>query len=134
MLLRYDLGDLSLGAVFFGNGTDYLDQLLLWNSASENSWWSFDSRPSNLLMIGGSDGYCILWESTSDSVLTFRRSEAWDQSTVGAASFELFFRAAGTVFLSPSIANPSSFASALAGEIGASRNCQFWSDAVNGLV
>ena len=99
-LNRYDLDNFSLGNFAFGSGSDYINKLIQINNGDDiNHWWSESTRPAELILIAISDPYSIII-NTVDSKLYAISSEPNEMDLRPISdSFELFFRALGTLFL-----------------------------------
>jgi hypothetical protein len=100
ILLRYDLGDLTLGGIWFGSKENFVDYILNHNAQNQHyPWWGNENRPNNYLLVADSDGYLILLNTQTEEIFAFLRSESFDKAQLIANKFDLFFRAAATIYI-----------------------------------
>jgi hypothetical protein len=132
LILKYEFGTFALGGIFFGNVRRYDDFLLKMNLTPEHPWWGKGERPSNWLLVAGTDGYVVLLEVDTGTLSAYLRDESWEQSQQIAADFELFIRASGTAFLTQDISDTQMFAIALIKEAGGSEASNFWLNRIKG--
>ncbi|WP_289997894.1 SMI1/KNR4 family protein [Photorhabdus laumondii] len=96
----YDLDNLSLGNISFGNGSDYLEMIVNINSESAfNHWWIGENRPKEFIVIAISDPYTILLNTITGEVFVMTSESSMDDFEQVSTSFELFIRGVGTIFL-----------------------------------
>jgi len=110
-LNRYDFGRLTLGPVHFCGNGQYLNDLVRLNGDS--------SRPSELLVIAGSDPHLILLNLKDGSVLALDNELDWEGARPVARTFELFMRGLGTMAEARARrAAPPSLAKTIAADVG----------------
>ena len=99
MILEYDFGDLTLGAVWFGRKETYLEYLVKYNTYRKGflNWWGSIDRPTNLLVVADSDGYVVLINTDSGKIVAFDRNESYNKTQVVANDFKLFFQGIATI-------------------------------------
>ena len=135
-LLRWDLGDFSLGNVWFGSDGDYLGMLRRQNVSEPSAprWWGGGERPSSTLLIGATDGYLVLLDLVSGSVLAMSRSRSIESANQVAENLELLIRGLGTLFLGrEGSTDPHQLASEIAVAAGGSAGSAFWTDLALGI-
>ena len=107
-ILKYDFGGLTLGAVCFGNKENYVEYLIKRNTLQTKNrekdtyflaWWGFSKRSLNHIMIGESNEYLILLNIETDGILAYSRTESYANAKPVASDFEIFVRAAATIYL-----------------------------------
>ena len=108
---RYDFGRLTLGLVHFSGNGHYLDDLVMRNG--------HPGRPSELLLLAGSDPYLILLNLRGGGVLALDNELGWDAAIPVARTFELFMRGIGTMAEARARrAAPPSLARTIAASVG----------------
>lgn len=110
-LSRYDFGRLTLGLVHFCGNGQYLNDLVRFNGSR--------GRPSDLLLIAGSDPHLILLSLKDGSVLALDNELGWEAAVPVARTFELFMRGIGTLAEARARrAAPPSLAKTIAASVG----------------
>lgn len=110
-LNRFDFGRLTLGPVHFCGNGHYLDDLVRRNGHV--------GRPSELMVIAGSDPYLILLNLRDGSVLALDNELAWEAARPVARTFELFMRGLATMAEARARrAAPPSLAKTIAADVG----------------
>lgn len=104
LLLKYDLGNLTIGPISFCTTGDYVSWLIAMNaekrtSGITNKWWTGERRPDNQLLIALSDDYAVCLDTHTDHVKAFRSGSSPTSAVDVADSFPIFLQAIGTVFL-----------------------------------
>lgn len=91
---------MTLGGIWFGSKENFIEYILKYNAENQSyPWWGDGDRPRNYLLIAQSDGYLILLNTQTEEVLAFLRSESFDKAQLIANKFDLFFRAAATIYI-----------------------------------
>jgi SMI1-KNR4 cell-wall len=132
--LKYDLGDLTLGGIWFGSNENYAKYILRENSKARNLvWWGTGDRPVNYLLVANSDGYLILLNTQTEEILAFSRSDSYDKAQLIANSFDLFLRAAATIYISARRRNNNTeeLLTSITKLLGCSINSDFWREIIN---
>ena len=134
IILQYDFGNLTLGRIWFGKDENYT-QFLIESNADEQqnfTWWGSGRRPINHLLVAGSDSYLILLNISTGETSAFLRSQSWEKFKIVASSFDIFSRAAATVFLQTR--KDYEFSANLFRAVGCSNNCSFWREIIDGIA
>jgi hypothetical protein len=127
LILKYSFCDLSLGGIFFGAGTDYVEILTRNNRDLEFPWWgTTETRPKDHLMIASTDGFIVLLDTRDETILAYQRGQHWMERRVIASDFDLFVRAAGTLFLDTSVQVAERARRAVSLLVGCDMASTFW--------
>jgi len=97
---QLDLMHFSLGHIEFGGGEpleDYADYLEAENTG-DRGWWGEGKRPDHLLLIGGTDLYDLLLDTSNDRLLAFTEGK-WEHAMPVAPDIETLLRAVGTLLV-----------------------------------
>ncbi len=137
--IKYDFGNLSLGAIFFGNGPkgdNYGVWLIEKNvGTQEYPWWGKGEQPNNKIKIAGTDAYAILLDIDTGAVLAFLRDEDWHKNEQIAQNFELFVRGAITIYCEEdSIQDKVDYANKIKNAVGCTSATKFWKDLTQGFA
>lgn len=127
-ILKYDFGDLIFGGIWFGSNQNYAQILIKNNHNEKGIWWGSGDRPINYLYIADSDGYVILLNTENEEILAYLRSESWHESTVIAYNFEVFARAAGTLFVQRECSDYEQIKNNVFNTVDYQNNCKFWNE------
>lgn len=108
-ILTYELNGFAAGPIAFGDfRCDTMAEALReLNTASTEpfflpNWWAPASKkPGWLLMIGGTDGYVLLVDSSSEHVFAYQRTDSWESRVRIAANIERLIRGAMMITLNP---------------------------------
>jgi len=127
----YEIGGVSLGGIWFGQGGEYLRCLKRMNirSGHDEVWWADDlDRPLSYLMIASTDSYIVLLDSENGFVFSFERGRCWHTMDKVADSFSLLIRGAGSLFLRRKLAvNKKALGRNVAKQVGGNMVFdQFW--------
>jgi hypothetical protein len=135
-VLLYDFGELNIGGVFFGQKGSYIEFLRSVNApGTDPAWWGAGVRPRDYLMIGGTDGYVILLNTTDGSIVAYLRTEDWSANGRIAANFKQLVRGAGTVYFGRRTAtDKKALGEEIAGECGADVHAKFWEELAQGIT
>lgn len=128
---RFDFGYLTIGPIAFCNNGDYFDYLIKMNhrdSDAGNAWWDGDSRPTDTIMVAGSDPYSIIFDTRRGFVFAFVDGERFsDSSILVAGSFSSFIRGLGTAILERCAnGNNIELAHEISNELCDSDGVKFW--------
>lgn len=120
-ILKYDLGNFSLGSFIFGNDDDYLGKIFELNNENNlTQWWGKGPRPESLLLVTYNDPYSILLELSRGKVYAITSESDLNNMKQVSSAFDLFCRGVGTMFLNK--ANPIDVE-----KLVGSENKSFWS-------
>ncbi|ACZ76169.1 Cell wall assembly/cell proliferation coordinating protein, KNR4-like protein [Dickeya parazeae Ech586] len=99
-VLKYDLGNFSLGSFIFGDDGDYLGKIFELNSENDfTQWWGKGARPENLLLVTYNDPYSILLDLNSGKVYAITSETDLNEMKHISSDFFLFCRGVSTMFL-----------------------------------
>lgn len=136
-LQTYDLGRFSIGTVSFGTNGDYLRFLVEQNLDDiAIKWWGTDTkRPTQYLLIGGSDGHILLLNIVTGQVYGYLRTNWWHTASIIARNLECFIRAAATIYFQRRlVSDKEKFAQAIVEVVDGIDEVQFWRDLVLGAT
>lgn len=124
LIAKFDFGNLTIGPVVFCSSGDYLAELVELNL--NVMWWGGGQRPENIIMIGNSDPFAILLNTSSGSVYALDSETGWKKSKKISDDFFGFFSALGTVVLTRNqTLDRRKLAEEILEEIGA-EDFEFW--------
>jgi hypothetical protein len=134
-VLNYDLSSLDLGGVYFGSDSSYLDFLIEMNSEQDYPWWGNGVRPSNFVLVGGTEAYVVLLNISSEEIFTYPRDGSWSKAVIVAKNFPIFLMACGTIFIEKylkQIEDERSVALNVGSQVGSSGDSEFWYELIQG--
>jgi len=100
LLMKYDLGNLTLGPIQFGYESNYLELLLEWNKEeTSGAWWGDGARPNNWIAIAFTDPYILILDTASEEIHGFLHEEGWKAHRRVASDSESLLRGLGTLIL-----------------------------------
>ena len=131
LLLRFNLGEFTIGPIAFCSTGNYLSWLIENNrdDASQHySWWGSGQRPSDVLLIANSDPYAVLLDNATEAISAFKHGESWNDDTIVVANdFGRFIRGLGTVFLQRSDEGGNEdLADEVSNDVGGGSDNLFW--------
>lgn len=137
VVVRYDLGELNVGGVFFGQKGDYLAELRDWNGeGSFPTWWGEQKgRPESLLRVAGTDGHIVLLDLADGTVHAFLRSASLQDADMIATDFAHLICGAGTVhFARRKAPDKQQLGHDVAEACGAGPDSEFWEELALGIT
>jgi hypothetical protein len=129
----YDLGGLELGGVVFGDESAFA-QFLRQQITDPETTWGPSGRPSDLLLLGGSDGYLILLDCSSGKVSAHERDSSPADQRVVASDFAMFFQGLATLFLEEDVTDAEVLATEIAAATGSDPESRFWLHRARGFA
>lgn len=129
----YDLGGLELGGVVFGDESDF-STFLLRQMIDPKATWGPSGRPRELLLIGASDGYLILLDTSNGRVFARLRDAPNAERRVVARDFATFFQGLATLFLDEGLTDADALARQVAADTGSDPGAGFWVHRAKGFA
>jgi hypothetical protein len=139
IVMQYDFGNVSLGAVFFGDGnhTGNYPGWLIENNTNrkEYYWWGNGERPPDYIEIAGTDGYVIFLDRATENICAFLRDEDFGKAEQIAQDFELFVRGAATIYCAIELPQERiDFIEKIKRAVGCVSATEFWVEMTGGVA
>jgi len=98
LLERFDFSRLSMANLIFEYGRN-LEKLIEANLGQPFPWWGTGARPSNLILVGATDGHAIFLSINDGRVIATEKGAVRQEEVCIAANFEELVRLAGSIAL-----------------------------------